>query len=73
MSGNRIAIPARGDAAPDLLMPDLHHVLALERAARRVEFVPAPGRARNTKGYSSTYLAMGFANVRAGTMYPPEH
>ena len=35
---------------------------------------------RNTKGYSSTYLAMGFANVRAGTHkrrgvfgYPPEH
>ena len=28
---------------------------------------------RNTKGYSSTYLAMGFANVRAGTWYPPEH
>ena len=34
----------------------------------------------NTKGYSSTYLAMGFANVRAGTQkrrgvfgYPPEH
>ena len=27
----------------------------------------------NTKGYSSTYLAMGFANVRAGTWYPPEH
>ena len=34
----------------------------------------------NTKGYSSTYLAMGFANVRAGTLkrravfgYPPEH
>ena len=27
----------------------------------------------NTKGYSSTYLAMGFANVRAGTRYPPEH
>ena len=24
---------------------------------------------RNTKGYSSTYLAMGFANVRAGTWY----
>ena len=23
----------------------------------------------NTKGYSSTYLAMGFANVRAGTWY----
>ena len=28
---------------------------------------------RNTKGYSSTYLAMGCANVRAGTRYPPEH
>ena len=28
---------------------------------------------RNTEGYSSTYLAMGFANVRAGTWYPPEH
>ena len=28
---------------------------------------------RNTKGYSSTYLAMEFANVRAGTRYPPEH
>ena len=27
----------------------------------------------NTKGYSSTHLAMGFANVRAGTRYPPEH
>ena len=30
-------------------------------------------RPANTKGYSSTYLAMGFANVRAGTRYPPEH
>ena len=36
--------------------------------------------ALNTKGYSSTDLAMGFANVRAGTQtrravlgYPPEH
>ena len=25
----------------------------------------------NKKGYSSTYVAMGFANVRAGTWYPP--
>ena len=31
------------------------------------------GRCGNTKGYSSTYLAMGFANIRAGTRYPPEH
>ena len=36
---------------------------------------------RNTQGYSSTYLAMGFADVRAGTSvarrgvygHPPEH
>ena len=27
----------------------------------------------STKGYSSTYLAMGLAHVRAGTWYPPEH
>ena len=32
-----------------------------------------PVEGGNTKGYSSTYLAMGFANVRAGTRYPPEH
>ena len=32
-----------------------------------------PRAPRNTKGYSSTYLAMGFANVRAPTRYPPEH
>ena len=38
------------------------------------------GACGNTKGYSSTYLAMGFASVRAGTQtrravfgYPPEH
>ena len=32
---------------------------------------PAPfsGDAGNTEGYSSTYLAMEFANVRAGTWY----
>ena len=28
---------------------------------------PIATRACNTKGYSSTYLVMGFANVRAGT------
>ena len=39
-----------------------------------------PAACGNTKRYSSTYLAMGFANVRAGTQkrravfeYPPEH
>ena len=25
------------------------------------------------QGYSSTYLDMGFAVVRTGTRYPPEH
>ena len=30
-------------------------------------------RPRNTTGYSSTDLDMGFANVREGTWYPPEH
>ena len=33
----------------------------------------APASVNNTKGYSSTYLAMACANVRAGTRYPPEH
>ena len=28
---------------------------------------------RKTNGYSSTYLAMVLANVRAGTRYPPEY
>ena len=42
------------------------------------EYWARPTDAGNTKGYSSTYLAMGFANVRvgtrwAGTRYPPEH
>ena len=27
----------------------------------------------NTKGYSSTYLSMGLADVRAGTRYPSGH
>ena len=45
-----------------------------------VQFGPSMPSLSNTKGYSSTYLAMGFANVRAGTQkrrgvfgYPPEH
>ena len=36
----------------------------------RIQAVRPPG---NTKGYSSTYLAIRFANVRAGTWFPPEH
>ena len=47
------------------------HVIAALRAAlgraEREQAAARPPRVRNTKGYSSTYLAMGFANVRAGT------
>ena len=58
------------------------HTRSSSTAAERnlvpfLPFQPAPTVNRvapcNTKGYSSTYLAMGFANVRAGTWYPPEH
>ena len=45
------------------------HVLRDARAAGEA----GQPRACNTKGYSSIYLAMGFANVRAGTWNPPEH
>ena len=45
-----------------------------------LELRPVNARALGTKGHSSTYLAMGFANVRAGTQkrravfgYSPEH
>ena len=38
----------------------------LELTERQLQDVRQP-TAGNTKGYSSTYLAMGFANVRAGT------
>ena len=43
--------------------------LALARASLRSPpaYIAALLRRLNTKGYSSTYLAMGFANVRAGT------
>ena len=40
-------------------------VRAAQRDARHLGV--ALGLRGNTKGYSSTYLAMGFANVRAGT------
>ena len=41
------------------------------RAGARCKSRPTHARSngRNTKGYSSTYLAMGFANVRAGTWH----
>ena len=41
-----------------------------EGACARAQLAPT---AFNTNGYSSTYLAMGFADVRAGTRHPPEH
>ena len=41
--------------------------------SKQLEVRLPSGAVCNTKGYSSTYLAMGFANVRAGTWHPPEH
>ena len=68
---------------------DLHRDLLAEAAQRllpqrlgvEVEHEREERQAcSNNKGYSSTYLAMGFADVRAGTQkssgvfgYPPEH
>ena len=46
----------------------LDGITLFERVQVRDRQEPAPAP-RNTKGYSSTYLAMGFANVRAGTWY----
>ena len=40
---------------------------------KSLDLAARSARTPNTKGYSSTYLAMGFANIRAGTWYPPEH
>ena len=43
---------------------DIAHTVLPRRLGRR----PGPGAGlTNTKGYSSTHLAIGFANVRAGT------
>ena len=54
----------------------VHHLLFVGHQREVLRHAPAC----NTKGYSSTYLAMGFANDRAGTQkgrgvfgYPPEH
>ena len=41
--------------------------LELRIARRHNAELNSEQRSGNTKGYSSTYLAMGFANVRAGT------
>ena len=48
-------------------------IVAPELLLRSVGLLPMPLPVCNTKGYSSTYLAMGFANVRAGTWHPPGH
>ena len=76
--------------------PEQAHMINVDAYVRPGEFEPGhsqppsappgghPGPCsrtiRNTNGYSSTDLAMGFANVRAGTQkrramfrYPPEH
>ena len=53
----------------------LRDLLAVEEdeVEERVCNVAERGTSNNTEGYSSADLAMGFANVRAGTWYPPEH
>ena len=44
------------------------HIEAVTAARTRRDSIARDAQwADNTKGYSSTYLAMGFANVRAGT------
>ena len=52
----------------------VHERLCIQRLVEQVTLPPGarhlrgrPVPASNTKVYSSTYLAMGFANVRAGT------
>ena len=49
------------------LRPTLAHVGAAYVFPRRGSSGCGDPKVCNTKGYSSTYLAMGFANVRAGT------
>ena len=62
---------ARREAQP---FDELEGQHQLPRACAQLARCVAGGHGTcNTKGYSSTYLAMGFANVRAGTRYPPEH
>ena len=61
----------RGEIAE--LARKLLGVLRQRRAASRAALAtgePSCSCKRNTKGYSSTDLAVGFANVRAGTRYP---
>ena len=64
----------------DSLRAELEPVMVCHRHVRGHEVRLAKPRLFNTKGYSSTYLAMGFAGVRAGTQkrrgvlgYPPKH
>ena len=54
-----------------LMQAELDAAAARMRVRKHVEGwevdTHGPSCPSNTKGYSSTYLAMGFANVRAGT------
>ena len=55
--------------APQIVLSPTRQLRSLQRPDSRVcARVPACPRG-NTNGHSSTYLAMGFANVRAGTRY----
>jgi hypothetical protein len=65
---------------PKILVLTTLCVLAAVAVRAEVRHHRLVARPCNTKGYSSTYLAMGFADVRAGTQkrrgvfgYPPDH
>ena len=66
------------EAAVGVVRPPEHRAhgdregVARPRARDLVPERHAP-TAYNTKGYSSTFLAMGFADVLAGTKSPPGH
>ena len=63
---------AMGSAAPRAALAESMAALQATFGATVARRAP-PEYFFNTKWYSSTYLATGFANVRAGTWYPPEH
>ena len=76
----RAAITAPGSAHGGFVSTCMCHGCPWDRLQLRGVngFAARPPRVRTTKGYSSTYLAMGFANVTArdGAAvfgYPPEH
>ena len=72
--GKGVHTPHARSANPEARSSECQETAAEGSSGRGTTSLRRPARAaRNTKGYSSTYLAIGFANVRADTWYPPEH